>query len=127
MLKTGSNSTISHDSALAVYELSDVLPGEVHVIIPRTASRRRKGVHLHTNRITSDEITSREGLSVTTVARTIADVAARGLAEEQVQLAIQEALARGLVTKADLRNQAERHGGRAKRIIDKVTNMDSEQ
>ncbi len=40
-LRTGPDSVISHESALAVYELSDTLPGEVHIIVPRTASRRR--------------------------------------------------------------------------------------
>jgi predicted transcriptional regulator of viral defense system len=58
-LRTGPDSVISHESALAVYELSDVLPGEVHVIVPRTASRRRKGIRLHTHRLGTDEVTQR--------------------------------------------------------------------
>jgi predicted transcriptional regulator of viral defense system len=41
-LSTGPHSAISHVSALAYYDLSDVLPVEIHVIFPRTASRRRK-------------------------------------------------------------------------------------
>jgi predicted transcriptional regulator of viral defense system len=116
-LRTGPNSVISHESALSVYDLSDVLPGEVHVIIPRTASRRRQGIRLHTNRLQPDEITQREGLPITTAARTIVDVAKSGLAEEQIHLAIQEALQRGLTTKEDLFLQADRHGGRAARLI----------
>jgi len=116
-LVTGPNSTISHESALALYDLSDVLPGEVHVIVPRTASRRRKHIHLHTNHLEPDEITTRGGLPVTTVARTIADVASSGLAEEQVYQEIREALRRGLVSREELLTQAERRGGRAKKII----------
>ena len=116
-LRTGPNSVISHESALSVYELSDVLPGEVHVIIPRTASRRRQGIRLHTNRLEPDEITMREGLPITTVVRTVADVARSGLAEEQVHLAIQEALQRGLTSKEDLCLQADRHGGRVAQLI----------
>ena len=50
-LRTGPESIISHESALAVYELSDVLPTEVHVIVPRSASRRREGLRLHTNQL----------------------------------------------------------------------------
>jgi predicted transcriptional regulator of viral defense system len=115
-LITSPHSIISHESALAVYELSDVLPGEVHVIVPRTASRRRRGIKLHTNRLDSDEVTTRSGIPVTTVARTIADVASSGLAEEHVRQAIQEALRRGLVSKHDLSIQAERRGGRVKKI-----------
>jgi predicted transcriptional regulator of viral defense system len=94
-----------------------VLPSEIHVIVPRTASRRREKIRLHTNRLAPDEVITRGGLRVTTVARTIADVAASGLAEELVRQAIQEALRKGVVSKNDLSSQAERRGGRAKRII----------
>lgn len=119
-LRTGPSSVISHESALSVYELSDLLPSEVHVIIPRTASRRRQGIRLHTNRLEPDEVTVREGLPITTVERTIADVAQSGQTEEQIRLAIQEALQRGLTTKKDLCLQADRHGGRAARLIHKA-------
>ena len=119
-LRTAPNSTISHESALSIYDLTDALPGEVHIIVPRTASRRRKCIRLHTNRLSPDEVTKREGLPVTTVARTIADIAISGLAEEQIRQAIQEALQRGLTTREVLKAQAERQGGRAKRMIFKV-------
>jgi predicted transcriptional regulator of viral defense system len=121
-LRTGPDSVISHDSALSVYELSDALPGEIHVIIPRTASRRHRGLRLHTHRIQPDEITRRAGLPVTTVARTIADVAASGMAEELVHQAIADALRRGLVTVDTLKTQAARHGGRAARLIQSALN-----
>jgi predicted transcriptional regulator of viral defense system len=122
-LQTGPDSAISHESALAVYELSDVLPGEVHVIIPRTGSRRRKGIRLHTHRLDADEIAQRNGLPVTTVPRTIADVAANGLPEEQVLQAIQEALERGLVTPEVLREYAKRRGGRGAHLIRKTLDI----
>jgi len=116
-LSVGPNSVISHESALAFYDLSDVLPSEIHVIVPRTASRRREKIRLHTNRLASDEVIVRGGLRVTTVARTIADVGSSGLAEELVRQAIREALRRGLVSQSELTSQAERRGGRVKRII----------
>ena len=116
-LRTGPHSTISHESALTIYNLSDVLPGEIHVIVSRGASRRRPGLHLHTNHLKPEEITSRQGLPVTTASRTIVDVANSGLAKEQVIQAIQEALQRGLTTQEELVSQAEYQGGRAKKII----------
>lgn len=116
-LMTGAKSTVSHESALAVYELSDILPGEIHLIVPPKASRRCKGIHLHTNQLSPDEITTRAGLPITTVARTIADVANRGMAKEQVLQAIREALQRGLVSKQELSVQAERRSGRARQVI----------
>ena len=116
-LKGGPKSAISHESALALYDLSDVLPGEVHVTVPRTASRRRKGIRLHTNRLPPADVVRREGLPVTSVARTIADVARAGLSEDHVARAIQDALERGLTTQQALLAQARRRDGRAARLI----------
>lgn len=116
-LRTGPNSVISHESALTLYNLSDVLPGEIHVIIPRTASRRRSGLRLHTNQLKPEEITTREGLPVTTPARTIADVAIGGLARELVVQSIRESVDRGLTSREKLLAQADYQSGRAKRII----------
>jgi predicted transcriptional regulator of viral defense system len=116
-LRTGRKAVISHESALSVYDLTDVLPGETHVTVPETASRRRKGIRQHTNQLDPDEITHREGLPVTTVARTISDVCFGGLAEELVQQAIEEALERGLTSQDELLRYANHRGGRTKRII----------
>jgi predicted transcriptional regulator of viral defense system len=116
-VEVGPQSVISHESALALYELSDALPSEIHLIVPRTTSRRRRGLRLHTNRLCEDEITSHAGLRVTGVPRTIADVAAAGLAAELVVQAVNEAVRRGLATKTDLRSAAERRGGRARRLV----------
>lgn len=116
-LRCGPRSAISHESALALYDLSDVLPSETHVTVPRTASRRRAGIRLHTNQLRPRELVRREGLPVTSVPRTIADVARAGLAEDHVESAIREALRRGLATKEALLAEARRRGGRANRLI----------
>lgn len=123
-LRTGPHSVISHESALTLYNLSDVLPGEIHVIIPRTASRRRPGLRLHTNQLRPEDVTNRQGLPVTTVARTIADVAIAGLAKEHIAQAITEALNRGLTTVDELVTQAVYHGGRAREMIQEVLSED---
>jgi predicted transcriptional regulator of viral defense system len=116
-LETGPDSVISHDSALALYELSDALPSAIHVTVPPTASRRHLGLRLHTNRISAQEITYYDALPVTTVARTIADVALAGLADELVEQAVQEAVRNGLVTPALLLAAAEPRGPRVMGII----------
>lgn len=121
-LKCGPKSAISHESALALYDLSDVLPEKVHVTIPRTASRRRKGIRLHTNRLSPTNVVTREGLRVTSVPRTIADVAKAGLSEDHVARAIREALERGLTTSQALVAEAKRRGGRAARVIKSYSN-----
>lgn len=121
-LKCGQKSAISHQSALALYDLSDVLPAEVHVTVPRTASRRRAGIRLHTNRLRSADVVRREGLPVTSLPRTIADVARAGLSEHHVAHAIRDALQRGLATRQVLLAEAKRRGGRAARLINAYSN-----
>jgi predicted transcriptional regulator of viral defense system len=121
-LRCGPKSAISHQSALAVYDLSDVIPSETHVTVPRTASRRRAGVRLHTNRLRPADVVKREGLPVTSVPRTIADVSRAGLSEDHVARAIREALQRGLTNTQALLAEARRRGGRAARLIKTYTN-----
>jgi len=123
-LKVGPDAVISHDSALYLYGLSDVLPSEIHVIMPRTGSRRRKGVRLHTNRLQPDEVTRREGLPVTSAARTIIDVATSGIAEEQVRMAVYEAIQQGVFGKDELLSMASRRGSRVVHMVLKI--LDSE-
>lgn len=119
-LRTGHDSVISHESALAVYELSDALPSEIHIIVPRTASRRKAGIRLHTNRLETDEVTQRAGLPITTVARTIADVITSGLARDQIRQAIHEALQRGLTTRESLLTQTARRGRQISRVLENL-------
>lgn len=114
-LAAGPRSVISHDSALALYDLSDALPAEIHLTVPRTASRRRRGVRLHTGRITTQEITRRYGMPVTTVPRTIADVAAAGMADELVAQAAREAVLSGLASPDEL--LAAMRSQRARRLL----------
>ncbi len=118
-LRCGPRAVISHESALAVYELSDVIPGGVHVTVPRTASRRRAGIRQHTNQLGPRDINKREGLPITSVPRTIADAAKVGLAEEQVRSAVRQAVERGLADKNSLLAEAKRRGGRPGRLIRK--------
>lgn len=119
-LRAGPKAVISHQSALALYQLGDLLPGEIHLIVPRTSSRRRSGIRQHTHRLAEGDITTREGLPVTTVSRTIADVAASGLAQELIAQAITQAMKRGLISRKDLLEQAGSRGGRAARVIRKA-------
>lgn len=124
-LKIGPGAVISHESALYLYQLSDLLPNEIHVIMPRTGSRRRKGVRLHTNRLTPEDVTQREGLPVTNAARTIVDVAAGGVAEEHIKEAVHEAVRQGLTDREELLAVASRRGGRARRIIKNILDSES--
>ena len=116
-LELGAKAVVSHDSALALYDLSDLLPAQVHLTVPRTASRRHPGIRLHTKRLSPQEITRFGVLPVTTIRRTLVDVGAAGVADEQVRLAISQALRRGLIAREDLLALAGQRRGRLRHLI----------
>lgn len=103
-LLLGPTAVISHESAMTVYGLSELVPGEMHATVPRSASRRRKGIRLHTAALASGDVTSREGLPVTTVERTLLDVTRTGVSPEIVEQAVRDALERGLTDTERLTN-----------------------
>jgi len=103
---------VSHESALALLELSDNIPDQVHLLVPRRhrGLRRPAGVVLHTR--PDDEIIEsvwREGMPATAPARTLIDVASE-LQPEQAALAARQALGRGLLTRRQLEREAARRG-----------------
>lgn len=102
------SAVVSHESALDLLDLSDVIPTEIHMTVPR--SRRHlpelPGVTIHTSTraLEAGDVTLRDGMRVTSVARTIADVAETetGTGPEQVELAVGQALRRGQTTRRRL-------------------------
>lgn len=124
-LQLNGQGVFSHETALALYELSDILPSAIHLTIPPQISRRHPDLKLHTSRLERNEITQRDGLSITTVARTLADSITSGVPKEQVSLAVQQALERGLVSEANLMRYAKTHKPSIARIIDEILNTNS--
>jgi predicted transcriptional regulator of viral defense system len=112
---------VSHESALVLHGLSDVLPNTVHLLVSREhrGIRAPAGVTLHTATevLPDDEIATRYGIRVTTPARSIIDAAGSGTAPEQIQMAIHQALEQGRVTPSQLASQAERHGGQVAILV----------
>lgn len=89
---------VSHDTALRLFELSDVLPDKYHLTVPPGFRKKvPNDVILHHARLESQDIQLREGFSVTTPLRTLLDVANNNLALEQFGLAVEQALEQGLV------------------------------
>ena len=94
----------SHQTALAVHGLSDILPSKTHVIVPLTFRKApTKRVLIHRAKLDSQDIEEREGFSVTTPLRTLLDIAAdETVSEEHVQRAVVESLERGLIRRSKL-------------------------
>lgn len=108
---------ISHESALALYGLSDVLPGRVQVTAPPEFSKAARGYQVFHAVLHEHELTEYDGLTVTTAARSIVDAAATGTGPELIVQAVQQALNRGLTTAAALRDAATARRYRGKRLV----------
>jgi predicted transcriptional regulator of viral defense system len=103
---------LSHQSALALLDLSDNIPDAVHLLLGRRyrGVRRPAGVVVHTRRDEEEVDTVwREGLPLTAPARTLADVAGE-LQPEQLEMAVRQGLGRGLFTARELEEQARGRG-----------------
>lgn len=92
---------ISHQSALALYEISDVSPAQVHITLP-AAYRTRRAIppvlRIHRADLAGAEVASWNGIAVTSVERAIRDCHAAFLGNELVEGAIDDARAKGLLT-----------------------------
>lgn len=95
----------SHETALALWGLSDLMPEKVHLSVPRSFRKRPPaGVVLHKADLAGGDVEERDGLPVTTPLRTILDVAGdRRVSPEHLQSAAREAVERGLVRRKRLR------------------------
>lgn len=120
------NTVVSHSSALELLGLSDVIPDAAHLTVPR--SRRHlptlPGVRIHTTvrPLLPADLTHREGMPVTSATRSILDAAESGEAPDQVELAVVQAVERGLALPDRLRQGADGRGRRVAALVEHALN-----
>ena len=97
---------ISHDTALSLHRLSDILPNRRHFSVPLSWRRRRlrvpNGLVLHFGLPPEEHLSWYGSIRITKPLRTILDCEKKGLSLELLEQAEYEALKRGLFTKEDL-------------------------
>ena len=108
---------ISHESALALYDLSDVMPVQVHLTVPPGFRRRSAPFILHWAELPENDVTMHDGVQVTTPSRSIVDAAAAGLGPEQVHTAVRQAIVRAITNGDELRAAAARSRYRHRRVV----------
>lgn len=97
---------ISHDSALAIRELSDVNPPRIHLTVPRAFRVRRaipRHLAIHHADLSDDEVTQVEGIPATTVRRTIEDCHRTHLGPALLRQAIEDGEREEFLRPADAR------------------------
>lgn len=98
--------TLSHETALDLLGLSDVNPSQIHLTVPRAFRIRRREVPklyvVHRADLADDEVTSFEGIPVTTPVRTIRDCQRANLGPALMRQAINDGRRNGKLSGADV-------------------------
>ena len=94
---------VSHDTALRLYDLTDLLPTKLHLSVP-TSFRKAppEGLVLHKASFEEGEVRERSGYRLTSPLRTLLDVAVSHVSPEHVEQAVSEAMELGLVRRKAL-------------------------
>jgi predicted transcriptional regulator of viral defense system len=96
----------SHETALSLHGLSDVLPAHVHLTLPLAWKKRRlrvpPGVVLHHGDVAENERTWPANVPTTSVFRTLVDCATDHVSPEFVNQAAAQAIHRGLIPRSDV-------------------------
>ncbi len=97
----------SHETALSLHELSDVMPAKLHMTVPKTFRRMApipRALALHTGDLAPADIETLEGVPVTKPLRTIIDLLRENRVSQDVLVqALREALHRGTITQKSIR------------------------
>lgn len=98
---------ISHETALGVHGIGELESPRVHLTVPRDFTMRDDALVLHRAELPASDVVDHGGFRVTTVLRSLIDVSAAGVDEDQLARAILEARDAGRVTLRSLRGRAE--------------------
>ena len=113
VLACGLGAVLSHRSAASLWELRPSAAQAIDVTVPsRSGRKRRRGIKVHrSGRLTPAEVMIRDGIPVTTVARTLLDLA-DVLPAQRLKRAIDEAEYRGRFDLTSLRAVVQANPGR---------------
>jgi len=102
----------SHQTALSIHELSDIMPAKLHLTVPpgfRRNSAIPKILHLHRAALSDLDIEQRQGFRVVRPLRAITDLLKEGtVSRDHLRQALQQASARGMITRPEMKAHPQR-------------------
>lgn len=105
---------VSHQTAMAVHGISDLIPARIHLTVPPGFRKQPPpAVVLYRARLASHEIEEREGFRVTTPLRTLVDAARVAVDPERLSAAVRDAILKGLVGDRHIEAAIDALGGAA--------------
>ncbi|MCA9602496.1 MAG: hypothetical protein KC417_10745 [Myxococcales bacterium] len=98
---------VSHETALALHELSDVMPRSIHLTVPAAWAKRRlripKNITLHFNDVPARDRAWFGSVPVTKPARAVRDAKIAHVSPEIIAKAVRDGVGRGMFSRADVR------------------------
>ncbi len=90
---------VSHESAMAVHDISDLMPGKIHLTVPPGFRKKPPpGIVIYRGDLAPHEIEQREWFRVTTPLRTLIDLAQTWVSIEHITRGIHDAVRKGLIS-----------------------------
>lgn len=126
VLSCGAEAALSHDSAAALRRFAAEEGRLIHISVPASLDRRRPGVVVHRRTdLDATDVTTHDGIPVTTPVRTLIDVAAYW-PPRRLEVAVNEADKLGLIEIESLRARLDelrwqRGAAALKRLLDRPT------
>lgn len=96
---------VSHETAAELWGIGDLWQDGIHFTVAGRRQSRQADVRFHRGVLTEEEWTQLQGLPVTTVARTIADLARVGHEPEHLLALVADAARKQLVNRGELMDQ----------------------
>ncbi len=129
LLQAGDRAVLSHESALAIHNLSDIIPHKIHISLPRSARWRSFAdpvvrVHFVSSPIPRSDVETIDGMPVTKPARTIVDCIEDHSTPEQMQMAVTAALQKGVISGSELGRIAENRKSYVRKWLAEYANDD---
>jgi predicted transcriptional regulator of viral defense system len=111
---------VSHETALGVHDIGEFESAKIHLTVPLGFTMRDDAVVIHLAELPPSDAIEMAGFRVTSVIRSLIDVAANASDEEQLARAIQDAQRKSLVTPRSLRARSEVADHRAALMIERA-------
>ncbi len=126
VLSCGQGAALSHASAAALWRIVDKQPKQTEVSVPAPRAPRRPGIRVHRRAgLTAADLTTRDGVPVTSPVRTLLDLATR-LPPARLEAAINQADKHDVIDPDTLRAALGSHArepgvGRLRKVLDQRT------